>query len=103
MRSLLSQDGSPSIKDESPTKLDDVKVGGLEPLEELPEHNSIEEEAEDIEDDEEEDQFSYNSEQARLDMEKMKELETLGENLKNGLDQKVSIVQGAHINPPQAT
>ena len=35
-------------------------------------------------------------------MEKMGELLELGENLKNGLDQKVSIVQGAHINPPQA-
>ena len=36
-------------------------------------------------------------------MEKMNELATLGENLKSGLDQKVSIVQGAHINPPKAT
>ena len=102
IRSLLSQESSPSIKGDSPTKLNDVKAGGLEPLEELPEHNSIEEEAEDIDDEDEEDQFSFNSEQARIDMEKMKELEILGENLKNGLDQKVSTVQGAHINPPQA-
>ena len=50
----------------------------------------------------EDEKFSFDSEQARLDMEKMNELTTLGENLKSGLDQKVSIVQGAHINPPQA-
>ena len=77
-----------------------VDILGLDAVEELPEQNSIEEEVEKIEEEDEEDQFSFNSEQARIDMEKMKELEILGENLKNGLDQKVSIVQGAHINPP---
>ena len=66
----------------------------LELVEELPEQNSIEDEVEEIEEEEEddEDNFSFDSEQARLDMEKMGELLELGEHLKNGLDQKVSIV-----------
>ena len=107
LRALSSNESltSPGIKDLTPDKSmgSEEKKLSLEVLEELPEQNSIEEEAEAISEEDEDEKFSFDSEQARLDMEKMNELTTLGENLKSGLDQKVSIVQGAHINPPKAT
>ena len=49
IRHLQSQDNSPSVSKQTPEK-EDSKLAPLEVLEELPEQNSIEEEAEHIED-----------------------------------------------------